>query len=104
MTVRLLDGLKAVRGARVLGITDPGRLGRRVSTVSFVLAGVDSLAFVTEAAVRGIQLWSGHNYGIEPVRRLGLLDGSGPVRVGPVHYNTDEDIDRVVALADSMRG
>jgi cysteine desulfurase family protein (TIGR01976 family) len=104
LTVRLLDGLKAVRGARVLGITDPGRLGRRVSTVSFVLAGVDSLAFVTEAAARGIQLWSGHNYGIEPVRRLGLLDGSGPVRVGPVHYNTDDDIDRVVALADAMRG
>ena len=54
--------------------------------------------------MRGIQLWSGHNYGIEPVRRLGLLDGSGPVRVGPVHYNTDEDVDRVVALANSMRG
>jgi selenocysteine lyase/cysteine desulfurase len=55
-------------------------------------------AFLAE---RGIFVWSGHYYAIEPMRVLGLLDWGGAVRIGFVHYHGDQDVDRVLsALAD----
>jgi selenocysteine lyase/cysteine desulfurase len=33
---------------------------------------------------------------VEPMRRLGLLDQGGLVRIGFVHINTVEEVDRVV--------
>ena len=40
-----------------------------------------------------IFVWSGHNYAIEPVSRMGLMDKGGVLRVGLAHYNTDEEVD-----------
>ena len=37
---------------------------------------------------------SGHNYALEAVRVMGLLEKGGLVRVGPVHYNTEEEIEK----------
>ena len=52
-------------------------------------------------ADRGIFVWSGHYYAVEPMRVLGLLDWGGAVRIGFVHYHGDDDVDRVLtALAD----
>jgi cysteine desulfurase family protein (TIGR01976 family) len=48
---------------------------------------------------RGFALWHGDYYAVEIMRRLGLKDGA--VRVGIVHYNTAEEVDRLLgALAD----
>jgi selenocysteine lyase/cysteine desulfurase len=38
-------------------------------------------------------VWSGHNYAIEPVGRMGLLDKGGVLRVGLAHYNTPSEVD-----------
>jgi selenocysteine lyase/cysteine desulfurase len=52
-----------------------------------------------EAAVRlaerGIAVWSGDYYAVEVMNRLGLPQGA--LRVGMVHYNTAEEVDRVLA-------
>jgi cysteine desulfurase family protein (TIGR01976 family) len=103
LTLRLIDGLRSLSGTRILGISDAATVSRRVSTVSFAIEGVASVEFERVAATRGIQVWSGHNYGVEPVSRLGLLASGGGIRVGPVHYNTTEEMDRVVQLVDQMR-
>lgn len=92
---RLVETLQSVNSIRVLGITDPDAFDRRVSTVTFVAEGVPSAEIAASLAQDGIQMWSGHNYGLEPNRRLGILDSGGGVRIGPVHYNTLEEIDRV---------
>lgn len=97
---RLIDGILTVPGTRILGISDPAAIERRVSTVSFMLKGTPSIEIERFMAARNIQVWSGHNYGIEPVQRLGLLDHGGGVRVGPVHYNTVAEIDCVVTALD----
>lgn len=91
---RLIDGLLAVPGLRVLGPTQPEDLARRVPTVSFDLAGHEPVAIARFMAGEGINVWHGHNYGVEPVTRLGLLEKGGVVRVGPTHYNTPAEIDR----------
>lgn len=98
LAARLIAGLRQFNSVRVLGPTDPSAMRRRVSTVSFVAEGVDPEAIARRMATDGVQVWSGHNYGVEPYRHLGLLDSGGGVRVGPVHYNTPAEIDRVIDL------
>lgn len=94
LAVRLIDGLEQVPNLRIMGITDRRRLDRRVPTVSFVLEGCDPAEIAKYMASQGIYVWDGHNYGVEPVKRLGLLDKGGVVRVGPTHYNSAAEIDR----------
>ena len=48
---------------------------------------------------RDVYAWHGHNYAIEPLRALGLLESGGVLRVGLVHYNTHEEIDRFVGYS-----
>jgi len=98
LALRLINGLRSYNSVRILGISDPQAFERRISTVSFVAEGTASDAISKNLAAQGVQVWAGHNYGIEPYRRLGLLDRGSGVRVGPVHYNTLEEIDRTVAL------
>jgi selenocysteine lyase/cysteine desulfurase len=94
LAARLIDGLEQVPNLRIMGITDRSSLERRVPTVSFVLDGSDPATISQYMASQGIYVWDGHNYGVEPVKRLGLLDKGGVVRVGPTHYNSVAEIDR----------
>lgn len=97
LTLRLIEGLRSMNRVRVLGISDPAAIDRRVSTVSFFVE--DGLAddITRSMAGSGLQVWSGDNYGVEPYRQLGLFDQGCGVRVGPVHYNTAEEVDRVTS-------
>lgn len=95
LTRRLIEGLLAIRGIRVLGITDPAQFSRRVSTVSFVAESVSASEIASALAANSIQVWAGHNYALEIYRKLNLLEQGG-VRIGPVHYNTIEEVDRTL--------
>ncbi|MGI9221086.1 MAG: cysteine desulfurase-like protein [Woeseiaceae bacterium] len=96
LTAQLIDGLQNIRGITVQGVTDPQALDRRVPTVSFThdQHSPDSVARVL--GKQNIFVWSGHNYGLEPARQLGLLDVGGVVRVGMVHYNSADEVDQTV--------
>jgi cysteine desulfurase family protein (TIGR01976 family) len=102
---RLIEGLTAASNSvRILGITDPAAFARRVSTVTFVVDGTSSAEIAAGLGAAGVQVWSGHNYGLEANRRMGILESGGGVRVGPVHYNTLEEVDRVVReVSKSLR-
>jgi selenocysteine lyase/cysteine desulfurase len=51
---------------------------------------------------RGLYVWDGHYYAIEPMRRLGLLETGGAVRIGFVHTTTEAEVDRLLeALAQA---
>ena len=41
-----------------------------------------------------INVWDGNYYALSVTERLGLEDSGGMARVGPVHYNTAEEIHR----------
>lgn len=101
LTQRLIEGLLAIPGVRVLGITDPADFSRRVSTVSFAADGFLASEIASALAREGIQVWDGHNYALEIYRKLGLLD-SGGVRIGPVHYNTMEEVDRTLERIEQV--
>ncbi|HSB00599.1 MAG TPA: hypothetical protein VLE49_08110, partial [Anaerolineales bacterium] len=44
---------------------------------------------------QGIYVWDGNYYALAVTERLGLEESGGMVRVGPVHYNTVEEIERL---------
>ena len=79
---RLIDGLRASNTVRIFGITDPSAFSRRVSTVTFTVDGKHPNEIAKFFAERGIQVWSGHNYGLEANRRLGILESGGGVGWG----------------------
>jgi selenocysteine lyase/cysteine desulfurase len=67
-----------------------------VPTVSFTCRGHRPRAIARALAIDNIFVWDGHNYALELVRRLGLEEGGGVVRIGLAHYNTAAEIDQAV--------
>ena len=99
---QLIGGLQQIPGVRVLGITSPDAMNRRVPTVSFAVDGVHPDSIVESLARRNIFVWSGHVYAVEPAKALGIYDAGSAVRVGPVHYNSAVEIDRFLATLDQI--
>ena len=96
LSVGVLERLQLVAGLRVRGITDPARVAERVPTFSFTLDGHAPRAIAEHLATRGISTWDGDFYAWELVRALGLEDAGGLLRIGLVHYNTLDEVDRLV--------
>jgi cysteine desulfurase family protein (TIGR01976 family) len=90
----LIGVIEAVPGTRIYGVTAMDRLNERVPTVSFRLDGKDPAQMAEAIGRQGVYVWNGHNYALAIVERLGLLEAGGMIRVGPVHYNTIEEIER----------
>jgi cysteine desulfurase family protein (TIGR01976 family) len=96
LVTRLITGLEQIKGLRIYGITDPSRFDRRVPTVAFRMEGVSPRHVAEHLGERGIFVWDGNYYALAVTERLGLEGQGGMVRVGPVHYNTEEEIDRLL--------
>jgi selenocysteine lyase/cysteine desulfurase len=65
-----------------------------VPTCAFTLAGKHPRQVAEELDEANIYVWDGNYYALAVTERLGLEDSGGMVRVGPVHYNTVEEIRR----------
>jgi selenocysteine lyase/cysteine desulfurase len=89
----------SVPGLRIYGITDPARFDRRVPTISFTLGGQAPDQVSRRLGERGIFSWAGNHYALEPMGRLGL---PGTNRIGLVHYNTADEIDRFVEALKTL--
>ncbi len=97
LTLKLIEGLRSFNGLTVRGITSANAMHRRVPTVSFTLDGHHPQALAKAFAADNIFVWSGHNYAIEPVTRMGLMDKGGVLRVGLAHYNTEAEVDALLS-------
>ena len=98
ITRQLISGLEALPGVKVHGITNANVFRMRVPTVSIYIDGHHPDHLAKTFADENIFVWSGHNYALEPVGRLGLLDKGGVLRIGPAHYNTPEEVDSFLAV------
>jgi len=67
----------------------------RVPTFCFNLPGRSPESVATALAERELAVWHGDYYALETMRYLGLEDGA--VRAGIVHYNTEDEVDRLLA-------
>ncbi len=93
---RFLDGLQYVRGVRLFGIADPRRLDERTPTFSVRVGDQHPSETAKALGERGIFVWDGHYYALELMERLGLQQTGGAARIGFCHYNTTEEVDRVL--------
>ena len=98
LSSKLIEGLQNLAGVDVKGISEGKDLARRVPTVSFTVEKQNPEEISNKLAAENIFVWHGHNYALEAIRLMGLEESGGVVRIGPVHYNTFEEIDRTLEV------
>jgi selenocysteine lyase/cysteine desulfurase len=97
LLTRLIQGLQAIPGVRIYGITDPKRFEQRCSTLSLRLGDHNPTEIAAFLGERGIFTWDGNFYALNLSERLGVEQKGGVLRIGLVHYNTMEEVERLLA-------
>ena len=101
LTRVFLEHSRQVPGLKIYGLADPARAQERTPTFGVTLEGWNSSTLAARLGERGFFVWDGHFYAVGVVDRLGLENRGGLVRIGFAHYNTLEEVGRIVgALAD----
>ncbi len=99
LSTRFLEGIAALPAVSLYGRNTPDG---RTPTFAVAVEGVHPDAVAATLGDLGIFVWSGDYYAVEVMSRLGLTDQGGLVRIGFVHYNTLEEVDRVVAALGDL--
>lgn len=97
LAVRFLEFLRSQSRVRIIGCREGDR-HRRVPTISFVVDGVDSATIPPQVDRHRIGIRYGDFYAHRLVQDLGLAPQNGVVRVSMVHYNTLEEVDRLIQV------
>src|SRR5579863_3425412 len=105
---RILAGLATTPGVKIYGITDPARRNERCATIALRIEdgkpGRSPLELATKLGDRGIFTWDGNYYALNLTEHLGVEKSGGFLRIGLVHYNTVEEVDRLVAALREIVG
>ena len=102
LSEKLIDGLQAIPGIRIYGITHHDELHQRVATVSLRKEGTTPLQLATALAAQNIWAWDGNFYALSISERLGVEQSGGFLRLGLAHYNTVEEIDRCLRVLERL--
>src|SRR3954447_10837005 len=94
---QFLQGLPP--SCRLYGL--PGMEGR-APTFALTIDGLAPDEAARRLGERGLAVWHGNYYALEVMKRLGLEDSGGAVRVGIVHYNTAEEVDRLLGELERL--
>ena len=103
LVTRLIDGLEAIHGVTIHGITDRASFAARVPTVSVSIDGVHPRAAAEALGRQGIFTWDGDFYATGLIERLGKAESGGVLRLGLVHYNTAAEVDRTLEALARLR-
>jgi selenocysteine lyase/cysteine desulfurase len=101
LAARMLAGLRALSAWRVWGIADPARVVERVPTISVTHRRMAPREAAEKLAERGIFAWHGNHYALPVTEELGLEPG-GTLRLGLLHYNTVDEVERVLEELESI--
>jgi cysteine desulfurase family protein (TIGR01976 family) len=94
---RLLLGLQTMPGVKVYGISDPRRITERCPTIALRAQGHTPLELATKLGERGFFTWDGNYYALNLTEQLDVEKDGGFLRIGLFHYNTVEEVDRLLA-------
>jgi cysteine desulfurase family protein (TIGR01976 family) len=94
---RLIAGLKKIPGLKIYGITDPARFAERCPTLAVRISGHTPLQLATKLGDLGFFTWDGNYYALNLTERLDVEKTGGFLRIGLVHYNTAEEVDRLLS-------
>ena len=93
----MLPLLQEIPGLKIYGITDLNRLDERVPTFAVTVEGKTPKQIASALDKEGIFVWDGNFYALEVTTRLGLENKGGLLRIGPVHYNTMDEVRQFAA-------
>jgi len=96
LTRRLLDGLAAIKGVRVLG---PADTHDRSGVVSFTVEGFSAQQVCRHLDRHGVALRSGHHCAQPLLRAFGV---DGAARASLASYSLDADVDALFAGLDDL--
>ncbi len=97
----LVDFLNSKPGVRIVGRATAEREAR-VPTFSFVVNDRDSNDFPKHLAGHDIGIRAGHFYAKRLIDALELDKNNGVVRASMVHYNTSEEVERLIRHLDEV--
>jgi cysteine desulfurase family protein (TIGR01976 family) len=103
LSAQLLTGLREIKGIQVYGITDQQQLAWRVPTIACNIEGHSPRELAEQLASSGVFAWDGNYYALGIMERLGLEEKGGALRLGMAHYNTLNEIDRVLECLEQVK-
>ncbi len=104
LTEKLIPGLLAIRGLRLYGISDPKRFDQRCPTFAVRIEGRAPLELAAKLGERGFFTWDGNYYALNLTERLGVEKDGGFLRIGLAHYNTAEEVERLLVALREVAG
>ena len=94
---RLMQGLASMPTVKIYGITDPAKFAHRCPTIALRAQGHTPLELATKLGDRGFFTWDGNYYALNLTEQLDVEKDGGFLRIGLFHYNTVEEVDRLLA-------
>lgn len=94
---RLILGLRDIRGLKLYGISDPRRFEHRCPTIALRIEGFTPLQLASKLGERGFFTWDGNYYALNLTELLDVEKDGGFLRIGLFHYNTVDEVDRMLA-------
>ena len=94
---RIITGLKKIPGLKIYGISDPARFDERCATLAVRIDGYTPLELAGKLGERGFFTWDGNYYALNLTEHLDVEKSGGFLRIGLVHYNMAEEVDRLLA-------
>jgi len=105
MTAKMLAGLQAISGLKLYGIINPQQFDNRCATFVVRIEGHTPLELATKLGERGFFTWDGNYYAMNLTEQLKVEQVGGFLRIGLVHYNTREEVERLLgALREIAEG
>jgi selenocysteine lyase/cysteine desulfurase len=101
LSAQLIGGLLDITALTFYGIKDPAKFNQRTPTVAVRMEGYTPRELAEYLGKRGIFTWDGNYYAVDLAERLGVQQSGGMLRIGLAHYNTAEEVDR---LLSELRG
>jgi cysteine desulfurase family protein (TIGR01976 family) len=99
---QLVPAMLEIPGLTFYGIAEPSRFPQRVPTVAVRIAGRSPRELAAYLGERGIFAWDGNYYALNLSERLGVEACGGMLRIGLVHYNTAEEVDRLLEALGAL--
>jgi cysteine desulfurase family protein (TIGR01976 family) len=100
----LIRGLLGTPGLKLYGISDPERFDQRCPTIAVRIQGHTPLELATRLGERGFFTWDGNYYALNLTEHLDVEKDGGFLRIGLAHYNTAEEVERLLAALREIVG
>jgi selenocysteine lyase/cysteine desulfurase len=104
MTEQMIASLLAIPGLKLYGISDPQRFENRCATFVVRIEGQTPLELATKLGERGFFTWDGNYYALNLTEQLDVERLGGFLRIGLVHYNTMEEVERLLGALREIAG